>query len=191
MDVKTLCLGALTFGDASGYEIKKQFEEGVFSHLHHAGFGSIYPAVGELSAEGLVTCTAMEQEGRPDKKVYAITSAGAEALEAALHAPPAADKLRSEHLVMLLFSHLLEPRQRRRVFDRYLARFRREVERMRAVEARREDGSDVTAGCRFVHGFGLAVYEAAARYMERNRHMLFDDDAGRGASDAPKTGTTG
>src|SRR3546814_3071348 len=54
MDAKTLCLGVLSRGAASGYEIKKAFEEGPFSHFHQASFGSIYPALNALSADGLV-----------------------------------------------------------------------------------------------------------------------------------------
>lgn len=189
MNVKTLCLGALTFGDATGYEIKKQFEEGVYSHLHHAGFGSIYPALSALSDAGLVTCTEFEQEGRPDKKVYRITAAGNESLRLALHAEPAPDKLRSEHLVMLLFGDRLDPVHRRRVYDRYLERFRREVARLRDVETTNDDRTDIPVGCRFVQGFGLAVYEAAARYMEENGQSLFEDAAAPVPGNNLKTGT--
>ena len=53
MDVKTLCLGVLTEGDKTGYEIKRCFEE-AFSHFFGAGFGSIYPALADLSRRGLV-----------------------------------------------------------------------------------------------------------------------------------------
>ena len=48
MDVQTLCLGSLTLGEASGYEIKKLFEEGPFAYFYHASYGSIYPALGNL-----------------------------------------------------------------------------------------------------------------------------------------------
>ena len=75
MDVKTLCLGVLTEGDKTGYEIKQRFEE-AFSHFFGAGFGSIYPALAELSRQGLVTCQSVEQDKRPDKKVYSLTAAG-------------------------------------------------------------------------------------------------------------------
>ena len=75
MDVKTLCLGVLTEGDKTGYEIKRCFEE-AFSHFFGAGFGSIYPALAELSRQGLVTCRSVEQDKRPDKKVYSLTAAG-------------------------------------------------------------------------------------------------------------------
>ena len=33
MNVRTLCLGVLSSGEASGYEIKKEIEEGLFSHF--------------------------------------------------------------------------------------------------------------------------------------------------------------
>ena len=52
MDARTLCLGALELGDASGYEIKKLYEEGDLSHFYAVGFGSIYPALTRL-VEGL------------------------------------------------------------------------------------------------------------------------------------------
>ena len=69
MHVTTLCLGALVFGDATGYEINKMFEDGPFSHFLDASYGSIYPALTRLTEEGLVTCKAEQQERRPDKNL--------------------------------------------------------------------------------------------------------------------------
>ena len=68
----------LSTGEASGYEIKKEIEDGLFSHFIDASFGSIYPALTQLTAEGLLTVRAEEQTGKPDKKVYAITTKGRE-----------------------------------------------------------------------------------------------------------------
>src|SRR3546814_13530763 len=76
MDAKTLCLGVLSRGAASGYEIKKAFEEGPFSHFHQASFGSIYPALNALSADGLVAGRAQAQQKRPAKKIYSLTPKG-------------------------------------------------------------------------------------------------------------------
>ena len=39
MDIRTLCLGILTWGDASGYEIKKIFEDRL-SYFYEASYGS-------------------------------------------------------------------------------------------------------------------------------------------------------
>ncbi len=75
MDIRTLCLGILTWGDASGYEIKKIFEDRL-SYFYEASYGSIYPALTKLTDDGLVSCRAEAQDKRPDKKVYAITPTG-------------------------------------------------------------------------------------------------------------------
>ncbi len=108
MDVKTLCLGVLTEGDKTGYEIKGRFEE-AFSHFFGAGFGSIYPALAELSRQGLVTCESVEQDKRPDKKVYSLTAKGHRRLLDELLATPPRHKVRSEFLVLMYFAHLLPP----------------------------------------------------------------------------------
>ena len=75
VDVKDLCLGALSFGDATGYDIKKFFEN-TFSHFFLAGYGSIYPALASLTAAGLVSCRTLAQHGKPDRKLYRLTAAG-------------------------------------------------------------------------------------------------------------------
>ncbi len=109
MDAKTLCLGVLARGDASGYEIKKSVEKGPFAHIQAASFGSIYPALTKLSEEGLLACRAEHQDKRPDKKVYSITPAGRDALAARLMTPPAADRVSSDFLFILFFAQRLRP----------------------------------------------------------------------------------
>ena len=175
MDVKTMCLGALTLGDASGYEIKKQFEDGPFAYFHAAGFGSIYPALNKLDAEGLVTCREMAQNGRPDKKVYSITEAGRQAFHKALHKNAAEDKIRSESLFILFFSHLLGEQRVSEVYEEYVEGYRGLVECMeeKCVTDRPEGG-------RFVHGLGLAIYRTCVAYMDANRHMLLAEETPAG-----------
>src|SRR3546814_5846154 len=76
MDVKTLCLGVLSRGEASGYEIKKAFEEGPFSQIPQASFGSLYPALDALSAAGLVAVRSQVQDKRPQKTIYYLALSG-------------------------------------------------------------------------------------------------------------------
>ena len=109
MDVRTLCLGVLSEGAASGYEIKKKLET-TYSHFFQASFGSIYPALSRLTGDGLVSCTEQAQEKRPDKKVYSITAEGRMALIDQLMVPPGPDRVRCEFLVIMLFAELLTPR---------------------------------------------------------------------------------
>ena len=171
IDVKTICLGVLSLGESSGYEIRKQFEEGPFSHFFDASYGAIYPALNALLADGLVTCVAVAQEKRPDKKVYALTEAGRRALAQALHQKPAADRIRSECLVTLFFAQLVDAAHARRVFDQYLDHLRAAHARVHCTEV-----GQAPPGRQFVHGFGLAIYGAAIQYMENNKASLFGAD---------------
>jgi len=47
MDVKTVCLGMLTEGEASGYDLKKHFERSV-GHFWSESYGRIYPMLAQL-----------------------------------------------------------------------------------------------------------------------------------------------
>lgn len=170
-DIKTICLGALSLGDATGYEIRKQFEDGPFAYFFDAGFGSIYPALNKLLAENFVTCTSEAHPGRPTKKIYSITAAGEAALRAALAVGPVDHKVRSDFLAILFFGHLIEPAQRAEVYEAYCAFYRNALAKLNnAVEC------DGQFGHRLVHGFGIHVYKAALDYLERNREQFLLGD---------------
>jgi len=170
MDVKTLCLGVLTLGDASGYEIRKQFEEGPFAHFYEASFGSIYPALGRLLDEKLVDVTEHAQEGKPDKKVYRLTPAGRKVFTDALGTMPAPDKIRSEFLVHLFFAEFMEADHLEAVYDRYLMHFKDMVRHMEGL-----DPTGIPAGRMFVRGMGHTFYKSMAEYMETHRDALLAD----------------
>lgn len=172
MDVKTLCLGVLTFGDASGYEIRGYFEEGPFSHFFQAGFGSIYPALGKALDEGLVTCREEAQDGKPDKKVYSLAPAGQAYLTRALHEFPALDKIRSEFLVTLFFAGFLNGPHLESVYDAYLADYERNIEKMSNLE-----GDDIPAGQAFVRELGMVFYQAVGGFLHDNRERFLNDVA--------------
>ncbi|HYD30597.1 MAG TPA: PadR family transcriptional regulator [Azospirillaceae bacterium] len=168
MDVKTMCLGVLTLRDASGYEIRKMFEEGPFAHFHEAGFGSIYPALKKLHEEGLVTVTAAQQTSRPDKKVYRITDEGMAVFRKALQRLPEPDHMRSEFTFMLFFGHLMVPGHLEVVIADRLAWLRKTVAEMDAATCE----SPPPAGARFIHGMGLAIYRTCIDYLEEHKHEL-------------------
>ena len=66
MDAKTICLGLLSFEEASGYDLKKHCESTV-DYFFPTGFGSIYPALAALAEQALVTCTTDSTEGTFEK----------------------------------------------------------------------------------------------------------------------------
>ncbi|GEQ96922.1 hypothetical protein JCM17844_05590 [Iodidimonas gelatinilytica] len=71
MDVRTLCLGILALGDASGYEIKKMVAEGSFSFFSEASYGSIYPALTKLTDEALSPAGPCRKTNGPTKRFTA------------------------------------------------------------------------------------------------------------------------
>jgi PadR family transcriptional regulator, regulatory protein AphA len=162
MNIRTLCLGILSFQEASGYEIKKEIEEGMFSHFIDASYGSIYPALSQLNAEGLVTVRAEEQTGRPDKKVYSVTDAGRAALAKGLLVVPARDKYKSEFLFEMLFKNMLPEAHIRLAIEKQLHDLRDDLRRM--AECRAEGQTD--EGSEFIMGYGEAVLTASAKYLE-------------------------
>ena len=172
MDVKTLCLGVLTEGDKSGYEIKRCFEE-AFSNFFVAGFGSIYPALAELSRSGLVTCENVEQEGRPDKKVYSLTPAGERLLIDELLMTPPRHKVRSEFLVLIYFAHLLPPTRLAAIIDERIAQWELTVAEIEACAA--SDDAHTSPGIRFARGYGRAVIGAALAYVRANKAGLVQE----------------
>lgn len=173
MDAKTLCLAVLSHGPASGYEIKKALEEAPFSHFQDTSFGSIYPALNRLAEEGSIKGTAMAQAKRPDKKVYALTETGEQQLIEALGEPPGPDRFRSDFLFVLFHADLLSPEHVARIIDARLAFYRERIARMKQCGL-----CDRPSGARFVHGFGLAMYEAAARYLEAEREEFLSGLSG-------------
>ena len=168
MNVRTVCLGILSSEEASGYEIKKGIEEGLFSHLIDASFGSIYPALTQLAAEGLVTVRAEEQAGKPDKKVYAITPAGREALARAISVVPARDKYKSEFLFQMLLQEFITPAVMLAAIEKRISDLEGDLARIGDCRASKQPH----AGARFVADYGEAVLGAALGVLKNKRAEL-------------------
>ncbi len=181
MNVRTLCLGILHFGDATGYEIKKKVEQGMFSHFIEASYGSIYPALTAMTEAGLLTCRAEAQEGKPDRKVYSITPAGREVLVDSLRVKPGADKFKSQFLFLMLHADLLPPSHVGCAVDDRLRELNRELAEIRSAVCTCDH-----PGSEFVAGYGMAIMEAAIAYLEKNRDRWPAERPG--TQDAPGLG---
>lgn len=169
MDVKTVCLGMLTDGEASGYDMKKCFESS-FGHFFPAGYGSIYPALATLARNGLVEYELEAQEGKPDRKVYSITEKGREALMEGLANPNPSHKLRSEFLAVAWFAHLMPAGQVNTVIENRLQDIDEFLEMIEQFQAKNCPG--MGPGAQFVAGYGKHMASAFKQYIEENRHLL-------------------
>ena len=169
MDVKTLCLGLLSLEDACGYDLKKNFET-IFKYFFAAGYGSIYPALADLAEAGYVDCKEMPQNGRPVRTVYEITESGRKFFRNALDNERPAHKLRSDLLAMMYFADQLDANRLENLLDNRIKEFQDVTAHIEGLSEPRS--ANISAGALFVAGFSKAMAQAAANYIEENRHLL-------------------
>ena len=177
MNVRTLCLGILSTREATGYEIKKDIEDGLFSNFIDASFGSIYPALTQLAGEGLVTVRAESQTGKPDKKVYAINDAGRRALAKAIAVVPEKDKYKSEFLFQMLLQQFITPDVMLAAIDKQLSDLKEDLDGIAACQ----NCQQPMAGASFVAGYGAAVLTAAITYLSDKREQFVREISQRAA----------
>jgi PadR family transcriptional regulator AphA len=164
MDVRTICLGILTRGDATGYEIKKLFEDDGYQHFVEASFGSIYPALNRLTEEGYVSVREESQEKRPDRKVYSITPKGRAQFIASLLKPLPEDRHRSPFVFAMLFADLLPESRVSALLDTYIEQIEQKLAHLNT-----HDPASQSSGERFVAGFGRSVYVAILDFLKAHR----------------------
>lgn len=164
MDVRTICLGILTRGEATGYEIRKVFEDGGLQHFVEASFGSIYPALSRLTEEGLVSVREEPQDKRPDRKVYSITAAGRTAFIAALMKPLPEDRHRSPFVFAMLFSDLLPGSRVETLIDGYIAQGE-----LKLAQLKQKASEPLRAGERFANELGRTMYENMLDFLRTRR----------------------
>jgi len=99
-------LGLLTFGPMSGYDVLKLAEQSI-AHFWSPAKSHVYTELRRLARLGLATEERVQQESRPNKRVYAITDEGREVLELWLtEGPSEPDHVRSAFTVRMFFGNL-------------------------------------------------------------------------------------
>jgi DNA-binding PadR family transcriptional regulator len=101
-------LGLLAREPLSGYDLAGRTRErlGFFWQARHS---QIYPELARLEREGMVAHRVVEQQDRPDKKVYEITDAGLEALKEWITAPLKPRPTRDEMVLKAYSVWLADP----------------------------------------------------------------------------------
>ena len=169
MSVRSLCLAILTFGDATGYEIRKESTEGRFSYFDDASFGSIYPALARLESEGLVTVREEPQAGKPARKVYSITEEGRVEFVRSLCEPPGPDTYKSPFLLIALNAGQLPPEIVRRAIDRRKAQAEAELKLLMDGE---KDQNCPHPGSRWTRDFGIGCMNFTIAYLNEHGDEL-------------------
>lgn len=182
MHTSTICLGLLTTGPKSGYEIK-QVLSGPLNQIMDLSYGTIYPSLGKLLSESYVTCKQKTQEKKPDKKIYTITKKGISffknsLLEAGgeyLRSGNYGDQVKSEFLMLILFSEFLPKDTTQLIINERLL-FAKQIQALLAYEGPISNIGDhkmrASNSGVFIRGLISAVLDTGIKYIEKNRKKL-------------------
>ncbi|AXT86497.1 PadR family transcriptional regulator [Aeromicrobium sp. A1-2] len=100
MALEHAILVSLAEKSASGYDLARRFDASI-GHFWKASHQQIYKVLGRMQGDGWVASELVAQDGRPDKKVYVITSGGREELALWTSKATPVEHLRSEFAVKL------------------------------------------------------------------------------------------
>lgn len=93
MSLRAVVLITLQREPGSGYDILQRFKAGL-AHVWQASHQQIYRELERMHRDELLTCERVPQTERPDRKVYRLTRAGQQALDAWLAEPLATSPVR-------------------------------------------------------------------------------------------------
>ncbi len=141
MSVRHAILGLLARKPSTGYELAQMFDLSLRT-AWHASHSQIYPELGKLQASGMVEVVARGARG---SKTYALTETGHEELRRWLVEEDPDRSQRSESAVRLFLGQLLDPADRRAVFERDLAYVEAQIEQLQDLQARLEPGEPFAA----------------------------------------------
>jgi len=174
MNARTLILAILNFGAASGYEIKKMSSEGRFSYFVDISYGSIYPTLARLEAEGMVECRVESHPGKPDRKIYSITPLGRAELVEGLGQAPQRDIFKSEFLLLAMNADLAGPEAVERALGQRMAHLQGELAMLGDIR----EGCEHPATC-WVVDYGRHVKGTVLEYLKQHGMELVALAGGR------------
>jgi DNA-binding PadR family transcriptional regulator len=98
MSLRDAVLAALLEGESSGYDLAKDFDASV-ANFWMATPQQLYKELEAMESRGLVTARIVEQDRRPNKRLYALTEAGRAELSEYTRRPAKPTAIRDELLV--------------------------------------------------------------------------------------------
>ncbi|GHF28160.1 PadR family transcriptional regulator [Streptomyces mashuensis] len=87
MALRNAVMAALLEGEASGYDLAKGFDASV-ANFWMAAPQQLYRELERMESEGLISARVVQQERRPNKRLFSLTEAGVEAVRAYVAEPP-------------------------------------------------------------------------------------------------------
>lgn len=162
-------LGLLAQHPMSGYDIRHLLG-GLSWLVDGPSFGTLYPGLHTLLADGLVTVEVISSEGKPSRKVYSITEAGRKALQEWASRRVQSGGSLKEFVMRLVLASSLSETGLRDCLERRLEQvvsFRPRIEE--ALVATSEEGD---LGQYLTLDYGLALADAEQTWLDRTLARL-------------------
>lgn len=132
MSLKYALLGVLSTREMSGYDIKRHFDRAVH-FVWNASDSQIYRELRGLERDKLITSRLIQQESKPNKRIYRLTDAGTAELDAWLVSSVDRPYNKEPFLLRLFFMDRVQDEDARKLLEARL----REVESLIDVASER------------------------------------------------------
>jgi PadR family transcriptional regulator AphA len=107
MSLEHAILGFLAGGPMTGYDLKTRCFDGAAGHMWTADQAQVYRTLERLADRGLARSKLVPQRGKPDRKLFTITSRGRDILSTWLRGSAEIAPARDPFLLHLFFSGAL------------------------------------------------------------------------------------
>lgn len=166
-------LGMLSFYPMSGYDLK-QFADRSIGHFYWSPAKSqVYAELRRLKSAGLVTERHVEQEGRPDKRVYAISAAGRKRLSDWVENTEfEQDVFKSSLMLRLFFGEVADPASLIHLLEENLAFEKETLAELEAMEERCLTSDEKTTFTLLTIQGGIHFKKASIKWSEESIETL-------------------
>jgi DNA-binding PadR family transcriptional regulator len=180
MSLKYAVLAALLEGEASGYELSKIFDVSL-ANFWPATPQQLYRELERLAQDGLIQARVVQQERRPNKRMFTLTEAGREDLRTFAAAPPRKPTaIRDELLIKIQAMDGVDPEATRAQIEERMTWARGKLARYERVRERLLDGRTEEAYLRDADRIGpyltlmggISFEEQNLRWCERALALL-------------------
>lgn len=139
MSLRDAVLAALLEGESSGYDLAKEFDASV-ANFWPATPQQLYRELDRLAEQGLIRARIVQQERRPNKRMFSLTEAGRDAIRQFTAKAPKPSVIRDELLVKVQASDAGDLEAVRGLIRERLEWALAKVQRYERLRARMLDG---------------------------------------------------
>ncbi len=161
-------LAGLWVESRTGYDLAQWFDKAA-RHFWAAHHSSIYPALAALERRGLVGYTLAPSQKGPQRKIYALTSPGQDALREWVSQAPNPAEIRDEQMVRAMVLDLLPLEEALQQLEEAKARYHAQLETYQAMLGQLEATPDPpfrALGVRLTLLRGVRVQQAYLLWCE-------------------------